>query len=99
MCKFDFGGIVLLMLMLGVLIVLLIEGCEVGWLVWVWGLLFVVFVFVVFFWCYECWFGCCGGVLLFDLVVLCVLGLGCVLLIVLLLYLIGVFFLLFLVYL
>ncbi|KVV41431.1 MFS transporter [Burkholderia territorii] len=97
--KLDLGGTALSMLTLGALIVPLIEGREAGWPVWAWASLLAVPALAVFFWRYERRLGSRGGAPLLDPAALRTPGLGQALLIALLLYAIGAFFLLFSVYL
>ncbi|MBN3835513.1 MFS transporter [Burkholderia sp. Ac-20344] len=97
--KLDLGGTALSMLTLGALIVPLIEGREAGWPVWAWVSLFAVPALAGFFWRYERRLGRRGGAPLLDPAALRAPGLGRALLIALLLYSIGAFFLLFSVYL
>ncbi|WP_114810584.1 MFS transporter [Paraburkholderia kururiensis] len=97
--KLDLGGTVLSMLTLGALIVPLIEGREAGWPVWAWVSLIAVPALAAFFWRYERRLGRRGGAPLLDPAALRAPGLGRALLIALLLYAIGAFFLLFSVYL
>ncbi|MGU7810722.1 MFS transporter [Burkholderia sp. AW49-1] len=97
--KLDLGGTALSMLTLGALIVPLIEGREAGWPVWAWVSLLAVPALAGFFWRYERRLGLRGGAPLLDPAALRAPGLGRALLIALLLYSIGAFFLLFSVYL
>ncbi|MEE2978867.1 MAG: MFS transporter [Pseudomonadota bacterium] len=97
--KLDLGGTALSMLTLGALIVPLIEGREAGWPVWAWLSLIAVPALGRFFWRYERRLGSRGGAPLLDPAALRAPGLGRALLIALLLYAIGAFFLLFSVYL
>jgi len=97
--KLDLGGTALSMLTLGALIVPLIEGREAGWPVWAWVSLIAVPALAGFFWRYERRLGSRGGAPLLDPAALRAPGLGQALLIALLLYSIGAFFLLFSVYL
>ncbi|WP_458788658.1 MFS transporter [Dyella jiangningensis] len=97
--KLDLGGTALSMLTLGALIVPLIEGREAGWPAWAWASLIAVPVLAGFFWRYERRLGNRGGAPLLDPAALRAPGLGRALLIALLLYAIGAFFLLFSVYL
>ncbi|WDR87901.2 MFS transporter [Burkholderia ambifaria] len=97
--KLDLGGTALSMLTLGTLIVPLIEGREAGWPVWAWVSLLAVPALAGFFWRYERRLGRRGGAPLLDPAALRAPGLGRALLIALLLYSIGAFFLLFSVYL
>lgn len=97
--KLDLGGTALSMLTLGALIVPLIEGREAGWPVWAWVSLIAVPALAGFFWRYERRLGSRGGAPLLDPAALRAPGLGRALLIALLLYAIGAFFLLFSVYL
>ncbi|KWZ32721.1 MFS transporter [Burkholderia anthina] len=97
--KLDLGGTALSMLTLGALIVLLIEGREAGWPVWAWASLLAVPALAWCFWRYERRLGGRGGAPLLDPAALRAPGLGRALLIALVLYSIGAFFLLFSVYL
>ncbi|AXF12703.1 MFS transporter (plasmid) [Paraburkholderia graminis] len=97
--KLDLGGTALSMLTLGALIVPLIEGREAGWPVWAWVSLIAAPALAGFFWHYERRLGSRGGAPLLDPAALRAPGLGRALLIALLLYAIGAFFLLFSVYL
>ncbi|MBW0447090.1 MFS transporter [bacterium M00.F.Ca.ET.228.01.1.1] len=97
--KLDLGGTALSMLTLGALIVPLIEGREAGWPVWAWVSLIAVPALAGLFWRYERRLGSRGGAPLLDPAALRAPGLGQALLIALLLYSIGAFFLLFSVYL
>lgn len=97
--KLDLGGTALSMLSLGALIVPLIEGREAGWPVWAWLSLIAVPALAGFFWRYERRLGSRGGAPLLDPAALRAPGLGRALLIALLLYAIGAFFLLFSMYL
>ncbi|MET3215798.1 UNVERIFIED_ORG: MFS family permease [Burkholderia territorii] len=97
--KLDLGGTALSMLTLGALIVPLIEGREAGWPVWAWVSLLAAPALAGFFWRYERRLGRRGGAPLLDPAALRAPGLGRALLIALLLYSIGAFFLLFSVYL
>jgi MFS family permease len=97
--KLDLGGMALSMVTLGALIVPLIEGRETGWPLWSWLSLIAVPVLARFFWHYETRLAHAGGAPLLDPAALQAPGLGRVLLIALLFYAIGTFFLLFSVYL
>ncbi|HDR8937309.1 MFS transporter [Burkholderia vietnamiensis] len=97
--KLDLGGTALSMLTLGALIVPLIEGREAGWPVWARVSLLASPALAGFFWRYERRLGRRGGAPLLDPAALRAPGLGRALLIALLLYSIGAFFLLFSVYL
>ncbi|WP_104013407.1 MFS transporter [Burkholderia anthinoferrum] len=97
--KLDLGGTALSMLTLGALIVPLIEGREAGWPVWAWASLLAVPALAWCFWRYERRLGSRGGAPLLDPAALRAPGLGRALLIALVLYSIGAFFLLFSVYL
>ncbi|WP_406807211.1 MFS transporter [Burkholderia semiarida] len=97
--KLDLGGTALSMLTLGALIVPLIEGREAGWPVWAWASLLAVPALAWCFWRYERRLGGRGGAPLLDPAALRAPGLGRALLIALVLYSIGAFFLLFSVYL
>lgn len=97
--RLDLGGMALSMLCLGALIVPLIIGREAGWPWWSWLSLMAVPLLARLFWRYEMRLGRSGGAPLFDPAVLQAPGLGRALLIALMLYSIGVFFLLFSVYL
>ncbi|UJH78078.1 MFS transporter (plasmid) [Burkholderia cenocepacia] len=97
--KLDLGGTALSMLTLGALIVPLIEGREASWPAWAWVSLLAVPALAWGFWRYERRLGSRGGAPLLDPTALRAPGLGRALLIALLLYSIGTFFLLFSVYL
>lgn len=97
--KLDLGGMALSMVTLGALIVPLIEGREMGWPLWSWLSLIAVPVLARFFWRYETRLAHAGGAPLLDPTALQAPGLGRALLIALLFYSIGTFFLLFSVYL
>ncbi|MFH5254644.1 MFS transporter [Burkholderia semiarida] len=97
--KLDLGGTALSMLTLGALIVPLIEGREAGWPVWAWASLLAAPALAWCFWRYERRLGSRGGAPLLDPAALRAPGLGRALLIALVLYSIGAFFLLFSVYL
>ncbi|MHC6225812.1 MFS transporter [Pseudomonas sp. X10] len=97
--KLDMGGMALSMICLGALIVPLIEGREAGWPWWSWLSLIAMPVLAWLFWRYEARLGRLGGAPLLDPDALKAPGLGRALLIALLLYSIGVFFLLFSIYL
>lgn len=97
--RLDMGGMVLSMVCLGALIVPLIEGREAGWPWWSWLSLIAMPVLARWFWRYEARLGRSGGAPLLDPAALKAPGLGRALLIALLFYSIGVFFLLFSVYL
>lgn len=97
--KLDLGGMALSMVTLGALIVPLIEGRETGWPLWSWLPLIAVPVLARFFWRYETRLAHGGGAPLLNPAALRAPGLGRALLIALLFYTIGAFFLLFSVYL
>lgn len=97
--RLDLGGMSLSMLTLGALIVPLIEGREAGWPLWSWLSLVAVPLLAGLFWRYETRLARAGGAPLLDPVAVRAPGLGCALLIALLFYSIGSFFLLFSVYL
>ncbi|WP_372774710.1 MFS transporter [Pantoea sp. WEP] len=97
--KLDFGGMGLSMMTLGLLIVPLIEGREAGWPLWAWLSLLLVPVLGTLFWRYESRLAKQGGDPLIDPAIFSVPGLGLSLLLALLFYSIGVFFLLFSIYL
>ena len=97
--KLDLGGMALSMVTLGALIVPLIEGREAGWPLWSWLSLLAVPVLARFFWRYEARLAHAGGAPLLDPAALQAPGLGRALLIALLFYAIGSFFLLFSIYL
>ncbi|MCS0504719.1 MFS transporter [Ancylobacter mangrovi] len=97
--RLDLGGMALSMLTLGALIVPLIEGREAGWPLWSWLSLGGVPLLAWLFWRYETQLARAGGAPLLDPVALRALGLGRTLLIALLFYSIGSFFLLFSIYL
>lgn len=97
--KLDLGGMALSMLTLGALIVPLIEGREAGWPLWSWLSLSAVPLLLVCFWRYESRLAATGGAPLLNPAALRAPGLGRALLVALMLYSIGVFFLLFSIYL
>ncbi|GGC50611.1 MFS transporter [Chelatococcus reniformis] len=97
--KLDLGGMALSMVTLGALIVPLIEGREAGWPLWAWLSLIAVPVLARLFWRYETRLARAGGAPLLDPAALQAPGLGRALLVALLFYAIGAFFLLFSVYL
>nr|WP_281418551.1 MFS transporter [Ancylobacter oerskovii] len=97
--RLDLGGMALSMLTLGALLVPLIEGREAGWPLWSWVLLVGAPLLAWLFWRYETRLAGAGGAPLLDPSALRVPGLGRALLIALLFYSIGSFFLLFSVYL
>ncbi|MGY2402444.1 MFS transporter [Pseudomonas sp. SDO5271_S396] len=97
--KLDLGGMALSMLTLGALIVPLIEGREAGWPWWSWLSLIAVPLLLRGFWRYESRLAQTGGAPLLDPAALRAPGLGRALLVALTLYAIGVFFLLFSIYL
>jgi hypothetical protein len=97
--KLDLVGTALSMLTLTALIVPLIEGREAGWPLWAWLSLAAVPVLAVLFWRYETRLHLAGGTPLLDPVALKAPGLGKALLVALCFYAIGVFFLLFSMYL
>ncbi len=97
--RLDLGGVALSMLTLGALLVPLIEGREAGWPLWSWLSLAAVPLLAWLFWRHETWLAGAGGAPLLDPGALRAPGLGLALLIALLFYSIGSFFLLFSVYL
>lgn len=97
--RLDLGGMALSVVCLGALIVPLILGREAGWPWWSWLSLISALLLARWFWRYEANLGRSGGVPLIDPAVLKAPGLGRALTVALLLYSIGVFFLLFSVYL
>jgi MFS family permease len=97
--KLDLVGTALSMLTLTALIVPLIEGREAGWPLWAWLSLATAPVLAVLFWRYETRLHLAGGTPLLDPAALKAPGLGRALLVALGFYAIGVFFLLFSVYL
>lgn len=97
--KLDLGGTALSMVTLGALIVPLIEGREAGWPPWSWLSLMAVPALAWLFWRYETRLARTGGMPLLDPAAVQAPGLGRALLIALLFYAIGAFFLLFSVYL
>jgi MFS family permease len=97
--KLDLGGTALSMVTLGALIVPLIEGREAGWPLWSWLSLLSVPVLTWVFWRYENRLQRAGGSPLLNPIALQAPGLGRALLVALSFYTIGVFFLLFSVYL
>lgn len=97
--KPDLGGMVLSVVALAALIVPLIEGREAGWPWWSWVSLAAVPVLARVFWGYETRLSRAGGAPLLDPLALRAPGLGRALLIALLFYTTGSFFLLLSVYL
>lgn len=97
--RLDLGGMALSMVTLGALIVPLIAGREAGWPLWSWLSLMAVPVLARFFWRYETRLAHAGGAPMLDPAALQAPGLGRALLVALLLYAIGSFFLLFSIYL
>ncbi len=97
--KPDLGGMALSMVTLATLIVPLIEGREAGWPWWSWVSLAAVPVLARGFWRYQTRLSMAGGAPLLDPVALRAPGLGRALLIALLFYSTGTFFLLLSVYL
>jgi MFS family permease len=97
--KLDLGGTALSMATLGALIVPLIEGREAGWPPWSWLSLMAVPALAWLFWRYETRLAQAGGTPLLDPAAVQAPGLGRALLIALLFYAIGAFFLLFSIYL
>lgn len=97
--KLDLGGTALSMVTLGALIVPLIEGREAGWPPWSWLSLTAAPVLAWLFWRYETRLAQAGGTPLLDPAAMRAPGLGRALLIALLFYAVGVFFLLFSIYL
>ena len=97
--KLDPGGMGLSMLALALLVVPLIEGREAGWPLWSWLSLAAAPAMAVVFWRYESHLARTGGAPLLDPAALRAPGLGRALLIALLFYTLGAFFLLFSIYL
>lgn len=97
--KLDLGGVALSMLTLGTLIVPLIEGREAGWPLWSVLSLIAVPPLAWLFWRYETRLARKGGAPLLDPTALRAPGLRRALLVALLFYAIGTFFLLFSIYL
>lgn len=97
--KLDLGGMALSMVTLGALIVPLVEGRETGWPLWSWLPLIGAPLLAWLFWRHETRLARAGGAPLLDPSALRAPGLGRALLVALLFYAIGAFFLLFSVYL
>lgn len=97
--KLDLCGTALSMLTLGALIVPLIEGREAGWPLWAWLSLAAAPVLAWLFWQYERRLHRAGGTPLLNPAALKAPGLGRALMVALCFYAIGVFFLLFSIYL
>lgn len=97
--KLDLGGMALSMVALGALIVPLVEGRELGWPLWSLLSLIAVPLLAWMFWRYEMQLARAGGAPLLDPSALQASGLGRALLVALLFYSIGAFFLLLSVYL
>lgn len=97
--KLDLGGTALSMMTLGALIVPLIEGREAGWPLWSWLSIAAAPLLAWLFWQYETRLRLAGGAPLLDPAALQAPGLGRALLVALSFYSIGVFFLLFSMYL
>jgi len=97
--KLDPGGVLLSIVTLSLLIVPLIEGRAAGWPWWVWLSFIAVPLLASLFWRYETRLSQRGGTPLIDPVVLRMPGLGRGLVVALMFYSIGVFFLIFSVYL
>lgn len=97
--KLDLCGTGLSILTLGALIVPLIEGREAGWPLWAWLALAVAPVLAWLFWQYEIRLHRAGGTPLLNPAALKAPGLGRALMVALCFYAIGVFFLLFSIYL
>lgn len=95
----DLGGVALSIAALGALIVPLIEGRQAGWPLWSWLSLGASPILALIFWRHEARLARAGGAPLLDPLALRAPGLGRALLIALLFYAIGAFFLLFSVYL
>ncbi|MEF3110727.1 MFS transporter [Raoultella sp. WB_B2P2-3] len=95
----DMGGMTLSVITLGLLIVPLIEGREAGWPWWSWLALSLTPVAACLFWRYENRLARRGGDPLIDPMIFREPGMGLSLLLALLFYSIGVFFLLFSIYL
>lgn len=97
--RLDLGGTALSMLTLGALILPLIEGREAGWPLWAWVSLAAMPLLAWQFWRYEARLHRTGGAPLLNPVALKAPGLGRALLVALSFYAVGVFFLLFSIYL
>lgn len=97
--RLDLVGVALSVAALGALILPLIEGREAGWPLWSWLSLAASPVLALVFWRHETRLARAGGAPLLDPDALRAPGLGRALLIALLFYAIGAFFLLFSVYL
>jgi MFS family permease len=96
--KLDLVGTALSMLTLTALVVPLIEGREAGWPLWAWLSLAAAPVLAVLFWRYETRLQLAGGTPVLNTAALKAPGLGRALLVALCFYAIGVFFLLFSIY-
>lgn len=96
--KPDLPGTALSMLALTALVVPLIEGREAGWPLWAWLSLAAAPLLAAVFWRYETRLRLAGGTPVLDPSALKAPGLGRALLVALCFYAIGVFFLLFSVY-
>ncbi|MBI6912031.1 MFS transporter [Pseudomonas palleroniana] len=97
--KLDLVGTALSMLTLTALVVPLIEGREAGWPLWAWLSLVACAVLAVLFWRYETRLHLAGGNPILAPAALKAPGLGRALLVALCFYSIGVFFLMFSMYL
>lgn len=97
--RLDMGGMAFSVIALGLLIVPLIEGREAGWPWWSWLALALTPVAAYLFWRYENRLARRGGDPLIDPIIFRESGMGLSLLLALLFYSIGVFFLLFSIYL
>lgn len=97
--RLDLGGVALSIAALGALILPLIEGRPAGWPLWSWLSLAASLILALTFWRHETRLASIGGAPLVDPLALRAPGLGRALLIALLFYAIGAFFLLFSVYL
>ncbi|MFP3497434.1 MFS transporter [Pseudomonas sp. SIMBA_059] len=97
--KLDLVGTTLSMLTLTALVVPLIEGREAGWPLWTWLSLVACAVLAVLFWRYETRLHLAGGNPILAPAALKAPGLGRALLVALCFYSIGVFFLMFSMYL
>ncbi|MHA3737196.1 MFS transporter [Pseudomonas sp. Eth.TT006] len=96
--KLDLVGTVLSMLTLTALVLPLIEGRAAGWPWWAWLSLAAAPVLAVLFWCYETRLSRAGGTPILNPAALQAPGLGRALLVALCFYAIGVFFLMFSMY-
>ncbi|WP_374471028.1 MFS transporter [Phenylobacterium sp.] len=97
--RLDLGGVAFSIAALGALILPLIEGRQAGWPLWAWLSLAASPMLALILWRHEARLARAGGAPLLDPLVLRAPGLGRALLIALLFYAIGAFFLLFSVYL